>query len=84
MAPSKQFHPSMEMHPLFIKSDELYTNLEKQADEIVRILQNGDNRKHSPFGGYYGNTSYSIEYTCHQLLKVINNSFFRQIQLEKP
>ena len=80
MAPTKQFHLSMEMHPLFIKSDESFTSPEEQADEIVRIiLENNGNdydrkQRHLPFGGYYDNTSYSIEYTCRQLLKVIASS----------
>ena len=75
MAPTKQFHLSMEMHPLFIKSDESFTSVEEQADETVRIiLESNGKKRHLPFGGYYDNTSYSIEYTCRQLLKVIDSS----------
>lgn len=78
MAPTKQFQPSMEMHPLFIQSDESFTSLEEQAEEIVRIILenngNDDKKRRLPFGGYYDNTSYSIEYTCRQLLKVIESS----------
>ena len=74
MAPSKQFL-SMEMHPLFVKSDESFQNLEEQAEEIVSILLDGD-REQLPFGGYEG-TSYSIEYTCRQLQKIIEESRFR-------
>ena len=67
MAPSKQFI-DMEDHPLFVKSDVVFTSVEEQADEIVRLVLDTSERK--PFGGYT-NTSYNIVSVCRQMLKVI-------------
>lgn len=72
MAPSRQFC-SVETHPLFVKSDIEFLSLEEQADNIVDILRDGD-RKQISFGGF-NETSYSIEQTCQQLLRVIHKSF---------
>ena len=72
MAPASQFM-SMEIHPLFIETDEFIQSPEKPADKIISILHvNQEN--HVPFGGYINN-SYSLEYACGRLLEVIYKSF---------
>lgn len=69
--PSKQFL-SMEMHPLFIKSDESFATFEEQADKIADILV--DDEKKNNF--CHSESSmllpiYSMEHECRQILEVI-------------
>ena len=72
MAPTSQFL-SMEMHPLFIETDEILQSPEEQADKIMNILRANEGNQ-MPFGGH-NDTSYSLEYACGRLLEVIHKSF---------
>lgn len=59
----------MEMHPLFIKSDESFATSEVQAGKIADIPVD-DEKKTLPFGEF-DVTSYSMEHECRQILEVI-------------